>query len=199
MADKLDEKLRPNAWMLRGVAEWRSGRYTKADSSAEKGWAEIKRQEPKAPNLANSRDGIVLKILPGLVQDSKLRDRLRPLGTNRLANADYQTNFRQQFMAVVTQFSEAKGNFGAPTPNAVKYYWNYQAWRTLQNWRFTLGKLPAGEATTRLAFDEAHTSSASLFSNVAGATNLSTSINAAKDAIPADHPYRRLIEYEEKQ
>src|SRR6185503_20575877 len=41
--NSLDEKLRPNAWMLRGMSESRSGSYSNATVSATKGDQEIKR------------------------------------------------------------------------------------------------------------------------------------------------------------
>jgi hypothetical protein len=196
---KLDEKLRPNAWMLRGFSEWRSGSYSNANSSAAKGWQEIERQKATTPNLASSRDGIVLTMLPGLVQDSQLRDRLKLTGTNELAVADYTNNFLPQFKAVLAQFREAKQNFATPTPPAVKVYWDFQTWRALQNWRITLGKLPAGEDATKKAYTNAHAFVTNSFPALAGSTNLAGSIQVVKEAIPADHAYRRLIEIEEKQ
>lgn len=195
---KLDEKLRPNAWMLRGFSEWRSGNYSNANNSAAKGWQEIERQKTTAPNLASSRDGIVLTMLPGLVQDSRLRDRLQATGTHLTVDG-YQTNFLPQFKAVLTQFREAKQDFAAPTPPAVKIYWDFQTWRVLQNWRFTIGKLPAGEDATKQAYTHAHTFVTNSFPTLAGSTNLAGSIKVVKEAIPADHAYRKLIEIEEKQ
>lgn len=195
---KLDEKLRPNAWMLRGFSEWRSGNYSNANNSAAKGWQEIERQKATMPNLASSRDGIVLTMLPGLVQDSQLRARLPGTGTNLTVDG-YATNFLPQFKAVLTQFREAKLNFAAPTPPAVKVYWDFQTWRVLQNWRITLGKLPAGEDATKLAYTRAHEFVTNTFPALAGSTNLGSSIEVVKAAIPADHAYRKLIEIEEKQ
>ena len=196
---KLDEKLRPNAWMLRGMAEWRSGSYSNANVSAARGTQEIERQQAKAPNLASSRDGIVLTMLPGLVQDAQLRDRLQTLGTNWLAPASYEKNFLTQFKAVLTQFREAKQQFGAPTPAAVKHYWNFQVWRALENWNITLGKLLPGEEATAQAYAGADQVIANQFSNLTTGTNLTSAIQAAKLAIPEDHLYRHLIELEEKR
>lgn len=195
---KLDEKLRPNAWMLRGVAEWRSKNYSSAVACARRGLAEIEQQETTAPHVAHSRDSVVLTILPGLVQDSKLRDRLQALGTNFLTAEGYQTDFVPQFKAVLTDFEEAKQKFAAPTPSAVKHYWNFQMWRVLQNWNFTLGRLLPGEASTGRAYTAADDMIASQFSSLTGGTNMTSALNLARQAIPADHPYRRIIELEEK-
>lgn len=195
---KLDEKLRPNAWMLRGLSEWRSGSYSNASASAASGLKEIDRQKSTAPNLTHGRDNIVLTMLPGLVQDSQLRDRLQAVGTHLTANR-YQTNFLPQFKAVLTQFGKAKQDFGAPTPPAVKSYWNYQAWRVLQNWSFTLAQLPPGEDATKRAYTEADGIIAAQFSTQLGGTNMTNAIQVTKERIPPDHPYRRLIELEEKQ
>jgi len=195
---KLDEKLQPNAWMLRGMAEWRSENYSNANSSAAKGSREIERQGATSPNLSSSRDGILLTLLPGLVQDSQLRDRLQTAGTN-FTGSGYETNFLPQFKAVLRQFGEAKKDFAAPTPSAVKHYWHYHLWRVLQNWSFTLGRLPLGEDATTAAYDAADKIIASQFSALTSGTNLPTAIAAAKHVIPEDHPYRRLIEIEEKR
>ena len=198
----LDEKLRPNAWMLRGISEWRSGSYSNAYDSAANGMQEIDRQKSTTPKLESSRDGIVLTMLPGLVQDSQLRDRLHALGANDLPASSYETNFVPQFKAVLRQLGEAKQKFAAPTPTAVKTYWDYQVWRVLQNWSITLGRLPMGEPSTTLAYANVDTVISNQFSTLMGdsnVTNLTNAIQAAKEAIPADHPYRHLIELEEKQ
>jgi hypothetical protein len=141
----------------------------------------------------------VLTILPGLVQDSELRDRLQALGTNVLTAEGYQTDFVPQFKAVLTDFEEAKQHFAAPTPSAVKHYWNFQLWRVLQNWNFTLGRLLPGEAATGKAYTGADDLIASQLSSLTGATNMTGAIHSARQAIPEDHPYRRIIELEENQ
>lgn len=196
---RLDAKLRPNAWMLRGLSEWRLGDYAAADASAAQGTRELERQPAAAAHPAASRDAIVLTLLPGLVEDSRLRDRLLELGHAELPPESYQSHFLPQFKAVLNQFREAKEQFAAPTPVAVKHYWNFQVWRVLQNWNITLGRLAVGEPATRDAYAAADGVIADQFVTLTGGTNLVTAIQAAKQAIPADHSYRRLIEFEETQ
>ena len=196
---KLDVKLQPNAWMLRGLSEWRSGAYSNANRSASKGLSEIERQQKTAPNLAAGRDSIVLTMLPGLVQDSQLRDKLRAAGTNDLPADSYRANFFPQFKAVLTQFEMAKEKFAAPTPPAIQHYWNYHLWRALQNWRFTLGRLPLGEFATKQAYTNANTVIATQFPKLTGGTNLTNAIAMSKQALPAGHTYLQLIEIEEKK
>lgn len=196
---KLDPKLRPNAWMLRGLSEWRLGDYAAADASAAQGTRELERPPATAAHPAASRDAIVLTMLPGLVEDSRLRDRLLALGSTELPAESYRTDFLPQFKAVLRQFRGAKEQFAAPTPAAVKHYWNFQAWRALQNWNITLGRLAVGEDATKQAYAEADGVIADQFATLTGGTNLVTAIQAAKQAIPADHSYRRLIEFEETQ
>jgi hypothetical protein len=72
---RLDEKLRPNAWTLRAVAQWRAGEFTPSVASALESLAEITRQRPQSPQLENGRDSILLTRIPGLVEDSRLRQR----------------------------------------------------------------------------------------------------------------------------
>lgn len=195
---KLDERLRPNAWMLRGYSEWRSGSYSNANVSADNGLREIERQKSTVPTLTSSRDAILLTMLPGIVQDSRLRDRLVIIGTNELSAADYIANYRPQFTAVLNQFREAHQRFAAPTPSAVKLYWNFQIWRVLQNWNFTLGKLAIGEPHTIQAYTEADAVVTTQLSTLTSGTNLVTSIKAAKLSLPTEH-YQKLVEFEEKR
>jgi hypothetical protein len=67
---KLDSRLRPNAWMMRGMAAWRLKEYTSALECYTKG-----EQEPAL--VRGSRDDIVLNLLPALVIDSEQMDGIR--------------------------------------------------------------------------------------------------------------------------
>ncbi len=65
----LDPQLQTNAWLMRAVSEWRSTHPAQAITAAEHGLA--------VPTLVpQSRDQVLLALLPALVIDSELRTRL---------------------------------------------------------------------------------------------------------------------------
>src|SRR5262245_12873231 len=47
----LDPKLRPNAWTLRAVSQWRAGEFTQSVDSSLEGIAEINRLKPQVPQV----------------------------------------------------------------------------------------------------------------------------------------------------
>src|SRR5688572_18427133 len=92
----LDPKLRPNAWTLRGVSQWRAGELAQAVESSNEGLAEIERLKPRAPQLENGRDSIILSMLPGLVEDTRVRERFRERGATNIVEdyREYSDRFR---------------------------------------------------------------------------------------------------------
>src|SRR5262245_59235613 len=50
----LDPKLRPNAWTLRAVSQWRAEESSNAVASSVEGLAEISRQKEQVPKIENS-------------------------------------------------------------------------------------------------------------------------------------------------
>lgn len=190
----LDPKLRPNAWTLRAVSQWRSEQYAAAVSSAHQGLAELSKLHAQSPELEGGRDGILLTMLPGLVEDSRLRQRWSSRGADDLA-AHYD-EYASKFRVALRALSEAQEKMSAATPVEVVHYWRYQSWRVLQNWFYTIGQLPfdvqAEASRTADAFVKTTLSTAKL-ANVA---TLKDAIQSVSAALPMSHPFRQLIDLE---
>lgn len=197
---KLDEKLQPNAWTLRAVSEWRTGRadgFSNAVQSANQGLDSIERLKQKEPKFDASRDRILLTMIPGLVEDSRLRQRFKELGREDVA-ASYQV-YAGKFQNAVRALAEAKIKMAPATPASVRYYWNYQCWRVLQNWQFVIGQLPIS------AQAQANKQADSFISENLGskelleAATLPAAVSKAENAIPENHVYRQLIDLERQR
>ncbi len=190
----LDEKLRPNAWTIRAVSQWRAEEFAPAVTSALEGLAEIARQKPQTPQLEHGRDSIILTMLPGLIEDSRLRQRFQTRGTADVAT--HYDEYAAKFRTAVRALTEAREKVAAPTPPEVIHYWNYQCWRVLQNWSFVLSHLPAEAAADPNREADAFVQTALSNARVAGATDLPSAMAAVEKALPPQHPYRQLINLE---
>jgi hypothetical protein len=193
---KLDAKLQPNAWTLRAVSEWRAGQFTNALQSANAGLNTIAELQKTEAKFEASRDAILLTMIPGLVEDSRLRQRLREAGPQDVA-ANYSV-YAGKFHNALRALADAKGKMTAATPASVRYYWSYQCWRVLLNWQFVLGKLPPGDQG-RANQDADEFIAANLGAKDSlNASTLPAAVKSAENAIPANHAYRRLIELEQR-
>lgn len=176
--DDLDPRLQANAWMMRAVSAWRTGRAAEALAWAERGLA--------SPGLvAQSRDHILLVLIPALVIDTDLRQRLTSDGRRvRAESYDAPDGYRANFETAMRTVESARSLVGVATPATTVDYLNYQAWRVLTNWRYVVSTLDTREA--RAAAGEA----AKLFLRSDG---LDASASAAAAAIPDDSPLRQRI------
>jgi hypothetical protein len=192
---RLDARLRPNAWTLRGVSQWRAGEFAPAVASATEGLDEIARQQPTSPQLEHSRDRIILTMLPGLVEDGRLRQRFNENGAADVA-AHYD-EYAARFHTALRALAEARENVGPATPPEVIAYWDYQCWRVLQNWLFIISQLPLDDqAVANQAADEfVQTTLAN--AGLPAATTLPKAIEALEQSIQP--PYRQLIELERQR
>jgi hypothetical protein len=174
---KVDAKLGPNAWMIRGISAWRLGEHEAARVSSEKGLEE--------PSLnPGSREDIILRIIPALAIDKEAHEIWQRNGS-KLSGAQYaDQRFHLQFTTAMRQFAEAEGRFANPTPQSVRNYVHYQHWRVLQNWRQVIVSIQDQGAKTE-AYQQAQ--------NVVG-ISLKEAAEAQRDAIaPQDDSYRQLI------
>jgi len=172
----LEARLRPNAWMLRAVAAWRTQQYRLARDSASAGL--------KDPNLKpHSRDDVILTMMDGLVVDAELFDRFQQGG--RKVKATEHQAYAKDFKTALTVLDKARQKIKEPTPLSVQHYWHYQRWRILQNWSQVINAIdPTAVEAMQQATQEAKTFLGQ---------ELIAAIGAARDAIPADHPLHRLI------
>jgi hypothetical protein len=191
---KLDEKLQPNAWTLRAVSEWRAGQFTNSLQSANDGLNALEQLQKKEPKFEGSRDAILLTMIPGLVEDSRLRQRLKEVGPQDVA-ANYSV-YAGKFHNALRALADAKGKMTAATPASVRYYWDYQCWRVLENWQFVLGKLPPGDqAKANQEADKFINDNFGAMDSLNAAT-LPAAVAGAENALPANHVYRKLIALE---
>jgi hypothetical protein len=195
---KLDEKLQPNAWTLRAVSEWRAGQFNNALQSSNDGLNAIARLTQKDPKFDASRDSVILTMIPGLVEDARLRQRLKELGPQDIA-AHYN-DYREKFRNALRALAEANGKMTDATPPAVRYYWYYQSWRVLTNWRIVISKLPSSDQRTQANKEADAIVSATLGAkSLQGASTLKAAADEAEKSIPEGHGYRQLIRLEQQR
>jgi len=133
---KLDPKERPNAWMLRGFSEWRSGNLKAAATSAQNGLS--------AGPVKHSRDMIVLTMLPALVIDAEVVKEWK--GANQEFNAAQYAEAERSYFTAVQKLDAAKSEFGDATPESTKNYFYYQKSRLFNNWQTIVNHLAGGES-----------------------------------------------------
>jgi hypothetical protein len=172
----LDERLRPNAWLLRAVSAWRSGDFAVARASAQRGLS-----EPKL--VAHSRDDVLMSMIDALVVDSDVRQRW--LAADRVATAETYSGYERDFKVALEQLAKAGAKISAPTPDSVQAYYHYQRWRILQNWSQVISRIDPKTPDVMLsALDRA---TAHLGQTPQKAAEVE------RDMLPADHPLRALI------
>lgn len=194
---RLDAKLRPNAWTIRAVSQWRAEEFVPAVTSALEGLAEIARQKPQTPQLEHGRDSIILTMLPGLIEDSRLRQRFQAQGANDVTT--HYDEYAAKFRTAIRVLTDAREKVAAPTPPEVIDYWNYQCWRVLQNWSFVLSQLPAEAAAGPNREADAFVRTALSNARLPGVTDLPSAMAAVEKALPPQHPYRQLIDLERQR
>jgi hypothetical protein len=179
--ERLDARLRPNAWMLRAVAAWRTGRFDVAEQSATAGLRE-------RTLLSGSRDDVILRMIRPLVIDSELRERFADQG-GRTATNSY-ASFQADFETALTLMDEAREAMRESTPNGVRYYWNYQQWRILQNWAFVISRIEDSQLTFK---QQVYRNAAFVLGQ-----DLEAALSEAREAIPVTNPLRQLIDAREQ-
>ena len=172
----IEPKLRPNAWMLRAVSAWRSRLPEVARESRRQGLAD--------PNLtAHSRDAVILRLIPALLIDTDLEQRYRT-AQGAVTSKDYW-EFAKDFATALGELESARREIADSTPDATRWYVEFQHWRILQNWRVTLAHLPKEDIEAR---DRARDAAAKVVGE-----DLAAAADRHKRAIPAGHELSGLI------
>jgi hypothetical protein len=174
---KLDEKLRGNAWVIRGYSEWRAGLYKDAIASAERGTRET---------VLGPRDQILLELLPALATDSETRSKWLEMGREITGSDDYE-DFQTRFKNVYAQIGVAEASVGPSTSPSTKYYVAYHRWRILNNWRMVIASVDKQDPLST-----AQANARSQAEAVVGG-DLELAADKARDAIPTPHSLRQLI------
>lgn len=173
----LDERLRPNAYAIRAVSEWRLGKLEDARNTAAAGL--------QLPNVgASPRDEIVLRIIPALVIDEQLVTQFRTAGFT-VTKRDYDVTYAKDYATAAAVLGRAAASVKPSMPDSVVYYVALQRWRILQNWRVIISKIQDGHDAREAARDEA--------AKALGAP-LADEIKRVEDLVPPGDPLRKLME-----
>ncbi|MFO1486533.1 MAG: hypothetical protein U1F71_24435 [Verrucomicrobiaceae bacterium] len=172
-----EPKLKANAWMMRGVSEWRTERLSRVPDSSAAGL--------RAGPVPHSRDDILLHMLPALAIDSEVTDNWMKSGKAFTA-AQYEALAEKNYLTAFGKLDEAKEQFGPATDDETKNLCAYHRWRMLLNWDAMIIHMNAPENEQEAASDRA--------SAHFGGTSLAKLARAARESIPSSSPYRKLAE-----
>lgn len=179
--ERLDERLHANAWLLKAVAEWRSGQQQAAIASAESG-LRAKGLQP------HSRDHLLLTLLPALAVDSEMKEKWIAKGrVTTVQEYTAEDGYKRDFQTVFAYFDRAERTLGPGTPGSAIWYLHYQKWRVLNDWRLLIASLQGPGSTE--ARKTARTEAAAIL----GIDNLENEADRQRDAIPESHALRQLI------
>ena len=174
----LDARLRPNAYVIRAVAEWRTGKLAEARATALAGL--------KLPNVAGSaRDRMVLEMIPALVIDEELVLRFKGAGS-ALSKQAYDQGYAADFATAAAELGKVSGTLQPATPISIVYYVHLQRWRVLQNWRIVISRIQDGPDARQAALEDA--------ARRLGARSLADEIQREIDLVPPGEPIRKAME-----
>jgi hypothetical protein len=175
---KLEPKLRPTAWMMRAVSEWRTGSFTKAKVSAVSGLA--------ANPAPHSREQVMLTMIPALVTDAEVLIAWKGAGMAYTAGqyAAVESSYRQALRTL----DAAQALMDSSTPEAARNFQAYHEWRVLFNWETIINSLKGGSAVV----DEAIRSSRSHF----GGRDLLDLANTVRQKVPPGDAFRVIMDAE---
>lgn len=129
---EVDEQFRTNAYMIRAVAEWRTGQFGAADKTAKRGLR-------GADAVAKDRDEVVLRMIPALVIDEEQQINFMAAG-GRLTKAQYDA-YAKAYLTAHDELLRVAAAIGAPVLPDVRYFVAYHHWRILQNWRLVVDQV----------------------------------------------------------
>lgn len=178
----LDERLRPNAYLLLAISQWRMGKLAQARTSAQKGLNEDSL-------LQQSRDHVLLMMIPGLVIDSEIEMRWREAGKKFMTSEYNQA--AKDFKTVFDEFKKAEQVMGPATPTSSRYFLDAQRFRVIQNWRSVINSL----VTSTGEFDlNGQTEAISRAESNFGGQKLGDQAKKWRESVPAGHPLRQWME-----
>ncbi|MHB8069666.1 MAG: hypothetical protein ACYDIC_17370 [Desulfobaccales bacterium] len=189
----VDTKLKFNAYTMKAVAQWRTGKLSEAKQTAASALA--LGNVPSSP-----RDKMVLLIIRPLVNDQDLEARYRQLpAPRRVSLADYQNIYAKDFADAAAGLKDAATLAPPDLPEDMVFYVHYQRWRVLQNWYIVLislwdGKDAFSDASIKIQ-DQARADAKKALNGM----ELKEEVKNQKEKIPEGHWLRRYIEFKEKQ
>jgi hypothetical protein len=136
-----DDKLKPTAWMMRGISEWRTGSFKPALRSVSDGLS----AQPEAGN----RDHILLLMLPALVIDSELVRDWQTAGQSYSPEAYAQVE--SGYKSAMTTLASAEAAFSPKTSDDTKKLYYLHKKRLLLNWDKIIRTMAADAETKKQA------------------------------------------------
>jgi hypothetical protein len=189
----LDPKLKMNAYAMKAVAQWRTGRLAEAKQSANTALA-LKNLPP------SPRDQMVLLIIPPLVNDQNLHSRYRQLPEPKRVNwMDYKNIYEKDFADAAAELKSAAAQASPDLPVDMLIYVEYQRWRVLRNWGIVLNELSDGDKKESLDSIKIRNQARVHAKGLLNGVELSDEAKTQKEKIPEGHWLRPYIEYKEKQ
>ncbi len=135
----LDPRLKMNAYTMKAVAQWRTGKLSEAKQTADTGLALT--NVPTSP-----RDRMVLLIIRPLVNEQDLRTRYGQLPQpKRISQTEYQKIYAKDFPDIAAALKNAAAQATPDTPESILYYVYFQRWRVLQDWNTVINHLWDGK------------------------------------------------------
>lgn len=119
-----DAKLKPLAWMMRGVSEWCLKDYKPAQSSAQNGLS--------ADPVAGSHNHLMLLMLPAFIADSEAVRDSKAAGST-FSFTDYPKTAKS-YQDAMDDLAKAEAAFGPNTSNDSKRFFYLHKKRLLLNW-----------------------------------------------------------------
>ena len=189
----LDPKLKMNAYAMKAVSQWRTGKLAEAKETAATGLALA--NVPSSP-----RDRMVLLIIKPLVNEQDLRFRyLKLREPQRLTETEYQQTYAKDFADIAAELKDAAAQVTPDLPPDVLYYVYYQRWRVLQDWDMVISHLWDGRD---FHSDDSNKIQERAFKDAATDLNVADfkqEIENQKEKIPPGHWLRRYMEIKENK
>ena len=171
-----DPRLKANAWMMRGVSEWRTGDYLKAQASAANGL--------QAGPESGSRDHLLLLMLPALAIDGQIFDAWKKAGQS-FTLEQYNSMAANDYPVALTKLRSVSGSFNEKTDDDTRHLVAFHQWRLFLNWDAMINRMTADESVRDAA--------AEIASSHFGSISLAKQARAARDSIRTDSTYGKLI------
>jgi hypothetical protein len=141
-----------------------------------------------------SRDRVILTILPALVIDTEIEKRFNDLD-HRLSAAQYEQTpgFRSLFDQAFRAVQAGENTIGPATPQGVKYYVMFQRWRLMNNWRAVINGLVA-ESGAALNTEDLRGNVSAEAAALLNVKSLGVAMHEIRGLIPPDDPIRKLMD-----
>ena len=142
----IDPRLKMNAYTMKAISQWRTGRLDEARQTVA-----LSQAQPDAS--VGARDKMVLRILPALITDQELTQKYRRLKVfvenplfRKLSYQDYKKDFEKGYYQAVYSLKDAIKKIPPELPENMVDYIHFQRWRILKNWLITIFSMPEGNS-----------------------------------------------------